>query len=140
MYRVTGRLAAIHYTESDLAGIRAHQDLFAEAVEAKDVFSMIATNRDFHVAIAEAGRNKYYTGLFRRLLDDGRRILRLYYRSYNDDLPHRYVAEHEHIVSAMIARDEEESDRLAVAHADQIVRQIRAYISADSRSVSSIPL
>ena len=101
---------------------------------------MIATNRDFHIAIAEAGRNKYYTDLFRRLLDDGRRILRLYYRSYDDDLPRQYVAEHEHIVSAMIARDEAESDRLAVQHADQIVRQIRAYISADSRSVSSISL
>ncbi|WP_319519056.1 GntR family transcriptional regulator [uncultured Martelella sp.] len=140
MYRVTARLAAIHYTEADLAGIRRHQDDFARAVETRDVLGMIATNRDFHIAIAEAGRNKYYTDLFRRLLDDGRRILRLYYRSYDDDLPRQYVAEHEHIVSAMIARDEAESDRLATAHADQIVRQIRSYISADSRSVSSISL
>ena len=140
MYRVTARLAAIHYTEADLAGIRAHQARFAEAVEVRDVLGMISANRDFHIAIAEAGRNKYYTDLFRRVLDDGRRILRLYYRSYDDDLPRRYVAEHEHIVSAMIARDEVESDRLAKAHADQIVRQIRAYISADSRSVSSISL
>ncbi|AQZ49706.1 putative HTH-type transcriptional regulator YdfH [Martelella mediterranea DSM 17316] len=140
MYRVTARLAAIHYNEADLAGIRAHQRRFAEAVEARDVLGMIAANRDFHIAIAEAGRNKYYTDLFRRLLDDGRRILRLYYRSYDDDLPRQYVAEHEHIVSAMIARDQDACDRLATAHADQIVRQIRAYISADSRSVSSIAL
>ncbi|AQS50185.1 GntR family transcriptional regulator [Thioclava sp. JM3] len=140
MYRVTARLAAQHYGEADLAAIREHQASFSAAVESGDVLGMIATNRDFHVAIAEAGRNKYYTDLFRRLLDDGRRILRLYYRSYDDNLPRQYVIEHERIISAMIARDVEESDRLASEHADQIVHQIRSYISADSRSASSISL
>lgn len=140
MYRVTARLAAQHYGEADLAAIREHQASFSAAVESGDVLGMIATNRDFHVAIAEAGRNKYYTDLFRRLLDDGRRILRLYYRSYDDNLPRQYVIEHERMISVMIARDVEESDRLASEHADQIVHQIRSYISADSRSVSSISL
>ncbi|NIZ08122.1 GntR family transcriptional regulator [Pseudooceanicola sp. HF7] len=140
MYRVTARLAAQHYDESDLAAIRSHQASFTKAVESGDVLGMIATNRDFHVAIAVAGRNKYYTDLFRRVLDDGRRILRLYYHSYDDNLPRQYVIEHEHMISAMIARDVQESDRLAIEHADQIVRQIRSYISADSRSASSIAL
>ena len=140
MYRVTARLAAVHYTEADLVAIRAHQRAFAKAVEAQDVLGMIATNRDFHIAIAEAGRNKYYTDLFRRVLDEGRRILRLYYHSYDDKLPQQYVLEHDHMISAMIARDVEGSDRLAVQHADQIVRQIQSYISAESRSGSSIAL
>ncbi|PYE85522.1 GntR family transcriptional regulator [Pseudoroseicyclus aestuarii] len=140
MYRVTARLAAQRYEESDLAKIRACQAEFAKAVEDRNVLGMIATNRDFHIAIAEAGRNKYYTDLFRRVLDDGRRILRLYYHSYDDNLPRQYVVEHERMISVMIARDAEESDRLAAEHADQIVRQIRSYISADSRSVSSLPL
>ena len=140
MYRVTARLAAQHYDESDLAAIRAQQERFSDAVKTSDVLRMIATNRDFHLAIAEAGRNKYYTDLFRRVLDDGRRILRLYYHSYDDNLPRQYVIEHEQMISAMIARDVEESDRLATEHADQIVRQIRSYISADSRSSSSIAL
>lgn len=138
MYRVTARLAAQHYDESDLAVIRERQASFSNAVNAGDVLGMIATNRDFHLAIAAAGRNKYYTDLFRRLLDDGRRILRLYYHSYDDNLPRQYVAEHDHMISAMIVRDVEASDRLATEHADQIVRQIRSYISADSRSTSSI--
>lgn len=140
MYRVTARLAASNYVEGDVEGIRAHQADFARAVDDRDVLAMIATNRDFHIAIAEAGRNKYYTDLFRRLLDEGRRILRLYYHSYDDNLPRQYVTEHEDMIAALIARDVEESDRLAVAHADQIVRQIRSYISADSRSVSSMRL
>ncbi|MBP0616792.1 GntR family transcriptional regulator [Jiella mangrovi] len=140
MYRVTARLAAGNHSEADVAAIRAHQANFSRAVDERDVLAMIATNRDFHIAVAVAGRNKYYTDLFRRLLDEGRRILRLYYHSYDDNLPRQYVVEHEDMIAALIARDVEESDRLAVAHADQIVRQIRSYISADSRSASSLTL
>lgn len=140
MYRVTARLAASHHAPEDVPGIRAHQASFAACVEARNVLGMIASNRDFHVAIAEAGRNPYYTALFTRLLDEGRRILRLYYHSYDDNLPRRYVTEHEEIIEAMVARDVEKSDALAIAHADQIVRQIRSYISADTRSAPRLQL
>jgi len=133
MYRVTTRLAAQHHTVADLEIIRAHQAEFARAVETQDALAMIATNREFHAAIAEAGRNPYYTGLFCRLLDEGRRILRLYYSSFDDRLPHRYVVEHDDMIAAIEARDVEAADRLASAHADQIVQQIRQMIARDSR-------
>ena len=125
MYRVTTRLAAQYHRAEDLTVIRAHQAEFAAAVAAQDALAMIATNRAFHSAIAEAGRNPYYTGLFQRLLDEGRRILRLYYQSFDDRLPQRYVDEHEAIISAIEARDLEAADRLATIHADQIVLQIQ---------------
>ncbi len=105
MYRVTTRLAAEYRTDADLRIIRAHQARFAAAVSAQDALAMIATNRDFHAAIAEAGRNPYYTGLFCRLLDEGRRILRIYYSSFQDRLPQRYVTEHDDIIAAIEARD-----------------------------------
>ena len=133
MYRVTTRLAAEYRTEADLATIRARQAEFARAVEDRDALEMIATNREFHAAIAEAGRNPYYTGLFCRLLDEGRRILRIYYRSFDDRLPRRYVVEHDDMIAAIAARDVAEADRLATAHADQIVRQIQSMIAADRR-------
>lgn len=95
---------------------------------------MISSNRDFHVAIAEAAGNPHFTGLFTRLLDEGRRILRLYYSSFDDKLPHQYVDEHEAMVAAIEARDAELCDELATAHAAQIVRQIRTYIARDSIS------
>ncbi|QDC01601.1 GntR family transcriptional regulator [Mesorhizobium sp. 8] len=133
MYRVTTRLAAQFRTDADLAAIRARQAEFARAVEAHDALAMIATNRDFHARIAEAGRNPYYTGLFCRLLDEGRRILRIYYSSFDDRLPRRYVIEHEDIIAAIEARDIEAADRLASAHADQIVRQIQDLIARDRR-------
>ena len=133
MYRVTARLAAEHHRPEDLKIIRAHQADFAAAVASQDALAMIATNRELHAAIAEAGRNPYYTSLFCRLLDEGRRILRLYYQSFEDRLPQPYVDEHEEIIAAIAARDAEAADRLSKQHADQIVRQIQQLFARDHR-------
>lgn len=133
MYRVTTRLAAQNHGPSDLDVIRAHQADFAAAVAAQDALAMIATNRAFHAAIAEAGRNPYYTALFLRLLDEGRRLLRLYYQSFQDQLPREFVDEHEAMIAAIADRDLDRSDRLARAHADQIVRQIQQFFGRDGR-------
>lgn len=138
MYRVTTRLAAQHHRPEDLEVIRARQAEFAAAVRAQDALAMIATNRQFHAAIAEAGRNPYYCGLFVRLLDDGRRLLRLYYQSFDDRLPEEYVHEHEAMIDAIAGGDVARADALARAHADQIVQQIQRLVAADNRQ--DIPL
>ena len=121
-----------------MIAIRSHQAAFAAAALRRDAIGMIASNRDFHVAIAEAGGNDYFTALFTRLLDEGRRILRLYYQSFGDKLPQQYVAEHDAIVNAIEAGDAELSDRLASEHAAQIVKQIRSYLARET--VSHVPL
>ncbi len=134
MYRVTTRMAAQFHDEADLREIRARQSVFAEAVLAGDTAGMIQLNRDFHVAIAEAGRNPYYLQLFSRLLDEGRRILRLYYYpTFEPRLPHPYIQEHEAIIAAVATRDVETCDRLAKDHADKIVRQIQEMMARDLR-------
>ncbi len=133
MYRVTTREAALNRSAEDIEKIRKLQAEFARSVAARAPLDMITTNREFHVAIARAGGNKYFTDLFTRLLDEGQRILRLYYSSFNDALPRQYVTEHEEMIAAIEAGDVARADALAVAHADQIVRQIRSYISADRR-------
>lgn len=140
MYRVTTRLAAANHTEADITQIRTLQCAFALAVEQRDALAMISTNRDFHVAIAQVGGNRHYVELFTRLLDEGRRILRLYYSSFNDVLPNQYVSEHEDMIQAIIDRDVEKADALAKAHADQIVTQIRSYITADTRQSADLNL
>ena len=63
----------------------------------------------------------------------GMAVYQLYYSSFDDHLPHRYVVEHEDIIAAIEARDVEAADRLASAHADQIVRQIQEMIARDRR-------
>ncbi len=133
MYRVTTRLAAENHRADDLQAIRARQAEFKQAVAEQDALAMIRTNREFHGAIAVAARNSYYESLFLRLLDEGRRLLRLYYSSFNDQLPYEYVVEHEQIIAAIEARDVARSDVLARSHADQIVAQIRRMIALDRR-------
>lgn len=138
MYRVTTRIAALRRKPADLAAMRRHQDAFAEAVRKRDAPLMIASNREFHVAIAEAGENEYFTRFFSRLLDEGRRILRLYYASFDDRLPRQYVDEHEKIIAAIEAGDPELCDELARQHAAQIVRQIQSFL--DSGFAAEMPL
>lgn len=139
MYRVTTRLAAEFHDAGDLARIHAAQAVFARAVAAGDELAMIACNRDFHAAIAEAGRNPYYLQLFSRLLDEGRRILRMYYYpGFEPRLPHPYILEHEAIIAAVEARDVALCDRLAKDHADKIVAQIQDIMTRDRRQ--DIPL
>ncbi|RUM95400.1 GntR family transcriptional regulator [Pseudaminobacter arsenicus] len=140
MYRVTTRLAASNRRTEDIERIGAFQAAFAQAAERKDALAMISTNRDFHLEIAKAGRNRYYTELFTQLLDEGRRILRLYYSSFGDVLPRQYVTEHEDMIAAIVAHDIETADRLARDHAEQIVRQIQASITADARTNAHISI
>lgn len=132
-YRITTRLAAQHHRVADLAKIRIRQAAFTIARQKDDALDMIATNREFHVAIAEAGRNPYFQGLCVRVLDDGRRLLRLYYQSYDDKLPYEYANEHEDLIDAIAHRDIERADFLAKAHADQIVSKLRKLFVDDVR-------
>lgn len=138
MYRVTTRAAAVHRTAEHLVVIRGYEAAYADAVRRRDALAMIQSNRDFHVAIAQAGGNPYFVNLFERLLDEGRRILRIYYQSFDDRLPLQYVDEHNIMVRAIEAQDAEACDRLAAEHADQIIRQIQAYMARDT--VSNITL
>ena len=140
MYRVTTRLAAANRTFDELAGIRELQEGYTRAVEARDVRVMIEVNRNFHAQIALAGKNRYYSELFERLLDEGRRLLRLYYSSFNDELPQKFLQEHEDMVNAIERQDVEAADQIAAAHAGQIVRQIQAYITEDRRLNADIKL
>jgi DNA-binding GntR family transcriptional regulator len=139
MYRVTTRGAAKRSGDAWMAEIIRQQQAFSRAVEAQDAFAMIEANREFHVAIAERAGNPYYTTFFARLLDEGRRILRLYYQTFDDRLPRRYVEEHEKIIEAIRAGDVEEADRLSVAHADQIVRQIQDYVARNITAAAELP-
>nr|WP_245294801.1 GntR family transcriptional regulator [Xaviernesmea rhizosphaerae] len=139
MYRVTTRAAASRGNAQVMEEILAQQRAFAEAVTARDAYAMIEANREFHVAIARLGGNPYYTTFFARLLDEGRRILRLYYQTFDDRLPRQYVEEHEQMIAAIAAGDVEEADRLATAHAAQIVRQIQDYVARHMNRAVEMP-
>ena len=129
MYRMTCRLAAERHRAEDIALLRDRQAAYAAAVAEGNVIAMLESNRDFHMAIADAGGNRYYRDLMLRLLNEGMRLLRLYYKSFHDQLPREFSSEHDAIIAAIAARDIAGADRLGLAHAGQIASQLRRMLT-----------
>ena len=128
MQRVTTRLAASLRSEDDLVRIKREQAAFERALAKHDALAMIETNRNLHIAISEAGKNRHFTMLYARLLDEGRRMLRLYFFSLDDSLPPELESEHRKIIDAIEAQDADLAERLAHEHAMQVGERFLAYL------------
>lgn len=129
LQRATTRLAARHRTEADLDRIRRAQAVYEAAVESGDVPAMIERNRDFHIAVAEAGRNPYFTQFYTRLLDEGRRMLRIYFLALDDHPPPEITGEHDRIIDAIAAQDADAAERIAHQHAVQVSDHFLRYLA-----------
>ncbi len=128
--RAVTRLAAQFRNSTDIQRIRDEQDKFAHYVDEGDVLGMILSNREFHLAIAKAGKNRYLEQSYRQLLDDGRRSLRLYFKSYDDVLPKEMVDGHEHIIEAIVAQDINLAERLAHEHTVEMQQRFLDYLGS----------
>jgi DNA-binding GntR family transcriptional regulator len=119
--RFNTRLAAELRTDGDLASIAQEQKRFVAAVKSKDHLAMSETNKNFHMAIARAGRNPYMTSFYERLLDEGRRILHLHFDYIERTRDGRILTdEHEHMIETIRMRDVELADKLAHDHTRQL--------------------
>ena len=122
--RAVTRLAAESRTDADITRIKSAQARFRTMSERENILGMIQANRDFHLEIAVAGRNRYLTDIYRRLLDEGRRTLRAYFRSYADKPPPALVDTHDQMIDAIEMRDSDRAERLARQHADEMHRRV----------------
>jgi DNA-binding GntR family transcriptional regulator len=127
--RAINRLAARHRTEDDLVVIRQASREFSKRVVANDALGMIAQNVVFHLAIATAARNRILADTYRRILSEGRRALRLYYRSYGDTLPPELAVAHDAQIEAIAARDEDLAERLGHEHAEEVHQRFIHFLS-----------
>ncbi len=126
--RAVTRLAAEYRSEESLESIREEQVRFEDCVENDNVLGMILSNRDFHIAIAKAANNIYLETAYTKLLDDGRRFLRLYFRSYGDVLPRELVGGHDRIIEAISAQDVALAERLAHEHTLEMQHRFLKYL------------
>jgi DNA-binding GntR family transcriptional regulator len=127
--RMNTRLAAELRTQSDIAGIETEQRAFIAAVAAKDHLAMSATNKDFHMAIARAGRNPYLIGFYDKLLDEGRRILHLHFDYIERTRDGKLLTdEHEEMIVAIRAHDVDRADKLALDHTRQLRDNFLAFL------------
>jgi len=136
--RAATRLAARLHSKDALALIVANHEAFRSCVSNGDVLGMIQSNRDFHVAIGKATNNRYLEDAYSQLLDDGRRFLRLYFKSYGDTLPHELVEAHDEMIAAIQARDELRAEKLASKHTDEMQQQFLTYLG--KRNTNDIPV
>jgi DNA-binding GntR family transcriptional regulator len=127
--RATTRLAAQLRSASDLAEINACQAKFETALKERDALAMIESNRHFHIAISEAAQNRYLKQFHARLLDEGRRFLRLYFRSFDDSLPPEFCDEHVQIIEAIERQDADLAERLAHEHTQQVSNRFLSYLA-----------
>ncbi|HSH41656.1 MAG TPA: GntR family transcriptional regulator [Arenicellales bacterium] len=127
--RITTRLAARLRTDEQLQNIKKRQEDFCVAMNDRDPLGMIERNHGFHVAISDASQNRYLSEFNSRLLDEGRRYLRLYFRSFNDILPSEFSDEHNQIIDAIEAQDEVLAERLAHEHSMQVRDRFLRYLS-----------
>ena len=125
LYRLTSRLAALNRTPAQLAQIRQLREAHLQALEQNDLEQVVALNREFHVAIAEASGNAYFGQWTRMLLDQGQRILATYLHDLDCRLPAGTLDQHQRLVDAIGARDAEAAEQAAARDADILSEQLR---------------
>ena len=144
LQRLTHRLAALRRGPDDIKAIKAAQAAFDKAVDRAlkkwDSLPVIDRNHDFHMAIARAGRNPYFTSFYKRLLDEGRRMLHLHFM-YHHERPDfskaEFAGEHDALVQTIEAGDGEAAEALAHSHTEQFRGQFLQYLSQSlTRDVS----
>lgn len=126
LQRVVTRLAALHRTSAELAAIRkaqkAYEKAIAACIKSGDSQPMIEKNYEFHMAIAAAGHNFYFAELYRRLLEEGRRMLHLHFKfqTVDESLSAKDIgSDHVDIVNAIETRDADLAEKYAHLHAVQ---------------------
>jgi DNA-binding GntR family transcriptional regulator len=138
--RGVARLAALRRHPADLAKIVAAEAAFAQAARksraATDAFArnLGPLETTLHLAIADAGHNRYLTQSYRQLLTLGHRMLHLPY-AYD---PHAapslpafiksVIASHRHLVAAIDDGLADDAEKEAGALTGVLVKRLRGYL------------
>jgi DNA-binding GntR family transcriptional regulator len=130
LQRATTRLAAKLRTDEDIACIEEIATRFEEAVKLHDQFDMLSINQEFHLAIANAGKNPPLTKFYSMLLMEGLRLNHFTYEYLEKTYKERLLLdEHREIFHAIIDKDVGKADQFAHTHAlmfeDTIIRWLQ---------------
>lgn len=131
MYCVTARLAALNRTPAQLKALRAMLEQHRADMATADNATLIANNRNFHVAIAEAGGNSFFAAWTASVLDQGQRLMGLYLRDAEGHRSDALLADHAAIVQAIADGDPVAAERAARADAQLLVVQMQQHLFND---------
>jgi DNA-binding GntR family transcriptional regulator len=125
LQRVTTRLAALHRTDQDIQTIRlaakTYEKAAAASIRKRNSLEMIEKNYEFHMAVAKAGKNVYFADIYRRLLEEGRRMLNLHFQfqTLANMSSEQMASDHTEMVAAIEAGDADWAEAAAHQHAVQ---------------------
>ncbi|MBB2830767.1 UNVERIFIED_ORG: hypothetical protein GGD51_000868 [Rhizobium esperanzae] len=107
-------------TEADLKSIAKRLKTFEAAVRTDNHLAMSEANKEFHMAIAHAGKNQYLASSYEKLLSQGQRLLHLHFE-YLERTQEGYLLTDEHTLMLDAIRDKnvDLADELAHAHTRQ---------------------
>jgi len=131
LQRINTRLAAQNRSDSQIELMEKEARAFDQACIANDYLAMSASNRDFHMTIATAGKNTYLARSYGQLLDEGRRILHMHFDYIQSSTTDTLLGpEHQDMIDAIRDRDVARADRLAHEHTRQFHRRFVEFLSA----------
>jgi DNA-binding GntR family transcriptional regulator len=128
MYRATARLAALNRTPAQLAELQAMVKRHVVGFRSVDGMQLVQNNREFHIAVAEAGGNSIFTAWITTLLDQGQRLMGLYAHDVGPDRPENLLDDHRAIVAAIAAGDADSAEAAARQDAMLVASQLRAHL------------
>jgi DNA-binding GntR family transcriptional regulator len=132
MYCTTARLAALNRTPAQLAQLQALLKAHRSQMTDADMNTIVSNNRAFHVAIAEAGGNPFFTAWTAAVLDQGQRLMGMYVQDTGQSRSGAELNEHAEIVDAIERGDPEAAERAARADAMILFEQLRRHLFKDT--------
>ncbi|MDX8480114.1 GntR family transcriptional regulator [Mesorhizobium sp. VK24D] len=149
--RLAQRLAAEKRTEADLAEIEQRMGEFDALCENGNGVQRQDANVAFHMSIARAGRNDFFSDFYERMLLASSRLSRACFSSHGcsgeledgELMQHLTETSRQHrlIFEAISHRDVETADRLAVEHQNLSFARLKvAIFSRGSQSSITMPL
>ncbi|MEB8388726.1 GntR family transcriptional regulator [Rhodobacteraceae bacterium KMM 6894] len=131
IYGAVLRLAAQNASADQIEALRAAQDQFRATLRTGTAVDRALANNRFHEITGEMAGNIYLLPSFHRLLIDHARIGTTFYRPQSGDMADNLdKASHQHddIIAAIEARDEERAGHLADAHWNLSRGQIEMFV------------
>ncbi|MNC66965.1 transcriptional regulator NanR [compost metagenome] len=101
---------------------------------------MSETNKAFHIAIAEAGKNPYFINYYEKLLGEGQRLAHLHfdYIISAASTTTRLGRDHDEIIEAIAARNPDEAEQAAHEHTMLFQRRFLAYMQQNLTQAVSV--
>lgn len=143
IYATIARQAAIHHKTRELDDLKAAQQRFLAATDAKDAGTAALENHHFHALIGQMAHNPYLMAALRRMLIDHTRLSQTFYRPASQSEKLRVIKagqHHDQMIAAFEARDPETAVELTLLHWDLSRDQMERFVRPDPLPLDVISL